>query len=89
MLNWDDYQETTTESVLTQASALPPSQHAINQTDDEDEGGSGNGDTGNTGLQTIEMGAARVQVDDKAIINCKADLNQLVPLNMNGLGKNI
>jgi ribonucleoside-diphosphate reductase beta chain len=25
------------------------------------------------------MGAQRVQVDDKAMINCRADLNQLVP----------
>jgi ribonucleoside-diphosphate reductase beta chain len=28
---------------------------------------------------TIEMGARRIQVDDKKIINCRADLNQLVP----------
>ncbi len=34
---------------------------------------------GATGLEQIEMGAARVQVDDKKIINCRADLNQLVP----------
>ena len=34
---------------------------------------------GFTGLETIEMGAARIQVDDKKIINCRADLNQLVP----------
>jgi ribonucleoside-diphosphate reductase beta chain len=34
---------------------------------------------GNTGLEAIEMGAARIQVDDKQIINCRADLNQLVP----------
>ncbi len=34
---------------------------------------------GTTGLETLEMGAARVQVDDKNIINCRADLNQLVP----------
>lgn len=31
------------------------------------------------GLEELEMGAARVQVDDKAMINCRADLNQLVP----------
>ncbi|MEK6205386.1 MAG: ribonucleotide-diphosphate reductase subunit beta, partial [Amylibacter sp.] len=31
------------------------------------------------GLESLEMGAARIQVDDKQIINCKADLNQLVP----------
>ncbi|MDD9869049.1 MAG: ribonucleotide-diphosphate reductase subunit beta [Gammaproteobacteria bacterium] len=34
---------------------------------------------GATGLETIEMGASRIQVDDKQIINCRADLNQLVP----------
>ncbi|HNE91632.1 MAG TPA: ribonucleotide-diphosphate reductase subunit beta [Agitococcus sp.] len=31
------------------------------------------------GLEDLEMGAARIQVDDKRMINCKADLNQLVP----------
>ena len=35
--------------------------------------------TGNSGLEELEMGAARIQVDDKKIINCRADLNQLVP----------
>ncbi|MDB6096797.1 MAG: ribonucleotide reductase, beta, subunit [Francisellaceae bacterium] len=34
---------------------------------------------GITGLEAIEMGAGRIQVDDKQIINCRADLNQLVP----------
>jgi len=34
---------------------------------------------GTTGLEALEMGAARIQVDDKKIINCRADLNQLVP----------
>ena len=32
-----------------------------------------------TGLESIEMGASRIRVDDKAIINCRADVNQLVP----------
>lgn len=36
-------------------------------------------DIGLTGLETIERGARRIQVDDKRIINCRADLNQLVP----------
>ena len=31
------------------------------------------------GLQELEMGAARIRVDDKRMINCHADLNQLVP----------
>lgn len=34
---------------------------------------------GATGLEQVERGAARVHVDDKQIINCRADLNQLVP----------
>ena len=34
---------------------------------------------GATGLENLEMGAGRVRVDDKKIINCRADLNQLVP----------
>ena len=32
-----------------------------------------------TGLDQVEFGARRVQVDDKQMINCRADLNQLVP----------
>lgn len=31
------------------------------------------------GLEELEMGAQRVQVDQKAMINCRVDLNQLVP----------
>lgn len=34
---------------------------------------------GYTGMEDLEKGAGRIQVDDKAIINCRADLNQLVP----------
>ena len=34
---------------------------------------------GATGLESLAMGAGRVRVDDKKIINCRADLNQLVP----------
>src|SRR5262245_38869335 len=33
-----------------------------------------------TGLGEINRGAARVTVDDKAMINCRADVNQLLPL---------
>ena len=35
---------------------------------------------GVTGLEDVQMGAARIRVDDKKIINCRADLNQLFPL---------
>jgi len=34
---------------------------------------------GATGLENLELGAVRVRVDDKKIINCHADVNQLVP----------
>lgn len=34
---------------------------------------------GFSGLEDLEMGAGRIHVDDKKIINCRADLNQLVP----------
>ncbi len=34
---------------------------------------------GATGLESLTLGAERVRVDDKKIINCRADLNQLVP----------
>ena len=32
-----------------------------------------------TGLDELEGSAVRVKVDDKRMINCRADLNQLVP----------
>ncbi|GAB3676499.1 ribonucleotide-diphosphate reductase subunit beta [Salinisphaera aquimarina] len=32
-----------------------------------------------TGLEQVELGGDRVSVDDKRIINCRADVNQLVP----------
>ncbi len=32
------------------------------------------------GLAKSHAGAARVRVDDKAMINCRADVNQLLPL---------
>lgn len=65
LLNWNDYygSESASQSIPTES------------TDSE----SGNADSGATGLETLEMGAARIRVDDKQIINCHADLNQLVP----------
>ncbi|MEO6910020.1 MAG: ribonucleotide-diphosphate reductase subunit beta [Edaphobacter sp.] len=38
------------------------------------------GAAGITGLGEIARDAARVRVDDKAMINCRADVNQLLPL---------
>ncbi len=31
------------------------------------------------GLEELDVGASRIEVDDKQMINCRADLNQLVP----------
>ena len=31
------------------------------------------------GIEELDIGADRVSVDEKAMINCRADLNQLVP----------
>lgn len=67
LLNWNDYAEPTTVTP-------PPMPNKMAEQEDDD-GGEG----GATGLESIEMGAARIQVDDKKIINCRADLNQLVP----------
>lgn len=58
---------------------IKPTMHAPGAEDEEDDEGGEGGDGRITGLETIEMGAARIQVDDKRIINCRADLNQLVP----------
>jgi ribonucleoside-diphosphate reductase beta chain len=63
MLTWNDLPEKT----------RPPA--PILETTEDDESGSG----GATGLESLTLGAARIQVDDKRIINCRADLNQLVP----------
>ena len=49
------------------ASAMERAQHALNNLDVA------------AGLEDLEMGAQRIQVDDKRMINCRADLNQLVP----------
>lgn len=70
LLDWNDYSDTNSAAATVKA--------PITEKDD-DEGGSGGEFAGATGLESIEMGAARIQVDDKKIINCRADLNQLVP----------
>ncbi|MCH9643566.1 MAG: ribonucleotide-diphosphate reductase subunit beta [Gammaproteobacteria bacterium] len=69
VLNWDD-----TSSAAVVATAEPPLSD-----DGGDAGGSVATAANTTGLESLEMGAARIRVDDKKIINCHADLNQLVP----------
>lgn len=72
LLNWDD------ESNETETVAKPETQHVAAEKSTQVDA-----HAGATGLEDLEMGAARIQVDDKKIINCRADLNQLVPFKYN------
>ncbi len=72
LLNWGDYADDKSVSPILTTSLA-------DEEGDDGKGGSSAHFSGATGLETIEMGAARIQVDDKKIINCRADLNQLVP----------
>jgi ribonucleoside-diphosphate reductase beta chain len=81
MLNWDDpfAPQTTDTGVL---GAFPVADSKDEDTVNRGIAAYGEGEAagqGYTGLEALEMGAARIQVDDKRIINCRADLNQLVP----------
>lgn len=69
VLDWNNHGEQPMA-----ASSIPPK--GMNDTNDKH---TNTEFAGATGLEEIEMGAARIEVDDKKIINCRADLNQLVP----------
>ncbi len=64
----------TNDQLMTTAGAAPQVNPII-----EDTNTNTAADLIGTGLEEIKMGASRIQVDDKKIINCRADLNQLVP----------
>lgn len=68
LLDWDDNNEQAEAAIKTAQAAGSTEKTA-----------STDSNAGATGLEDLEMGAARIQVDDKKIINCRADLNQLVP----------
>lgn len=90
LLNWNEYNNNEEASmpkpkdiasILTTATLAAKQEQdktdtisPINSTDIKAESAHG----GATGLE-FEMGAARIRVDDKKMINCHADLNQLVP----------
>ena len=82
MLNWEERSSilsATTVAVPEQAPTMgkpaPVAVSAdISEPDKSDEA------RHNDGLEQVEFGARRITVDDKQMINCKADLNQLVPL---------
>ena len=68
---WDDPIAQTLEPIKKEEVKREPEQPAITAGDPQE--------AGLTGFEDIETGAGRIQVDDKKIINCRADLNQLVP----------
>ncbi len=83
MLDWNDTSETQTQPVTPSAAPVPPSVANLPESmvpvdvHHPDPAALENGPA--TGVEDVAMGASRIQVDDKKIINCKADLNQLVP----------
>lgn len=83
MLDWDDTPATPTATPQTAAQpTMPPSmqpEDILHPDPDAVIDPSAPVSAGATGVEDVEMGASRIQVDDKKIINCKADLNQLVP----------
>ena len=68
---WDDPIAQTLEPIKKEEVKREPEQPVITADDPQE--------AGLTGFEDIETGAGRIQVDDKKIINCRADLNQLVP----------
>ncbi|MDT0636250.1 ribonucleotide-diphosphate reductase subunit beta [Salinisphaera sp. W335] len=84
MLEWNDNRPTEPNQprVHPQQPAEVPDPHAVGDGELREPATareSGHEHDVVTGLEQVEMGADRVQVDDKAIINCRADVNQLVP----------
>ncbi|ODS25094.1 ribonucleotide-diphosphate reductase subunit beta [Candidatus Endobugula sertula] len=59
--------ETASEATPTTADPIKRARQAVNNIDPT------------PSIKELEIGAARVNVDEKAMINCRADLNQLVP----------
>ena len=93
MLTWDDYNQEESlaataapepavvaaaaaaqEPAATEPSPAEPSPEAMQAA----EAVIANMDA-SAGVEELEMGASRLSVDEKAMINCRADLNQLVP----------
>ena len=70
---WDDPISQTLEPIKKEEKTV--TKQDLKSADATDQ----NVDAGLTGFEDIETGAGRIQVDDKKIINCRADLNQLVP----------
>ena len=78
MLDWNESPEilmpAPSQPVAT--STVAPSAPTVTKTaaPKQDESGAGS-----TGLEEVAFGAGRLSVADKAMINCRSDLNQLIP----------
>jgi ribonucleoside-diphosphate reductase beta chain len=81
LLNWNEYEDnaTTTAALPEIKVNIDITNHTNNTIDLKTHDAANNIAGGATGLETLQLGVARVRVDDKMIINCRADLNQLVP----------
>lgn len=73
MLDWNETPENKTMAIDPKGVNHPNPVLNAPEADADATGGAA------TGLEDVEMGASRIRVDDKKIINCHADLNQLVP----------
>ncbi|MDC6458823.1 ribonucleotide-diphosphate reductase subunit beta [Luminiphilus sp.] len=94
MLNWDDYNVAEGESQAATQQQIPVQPEVVNKaletlvetpaavaaTSQVQAAAVAIANIDTTqGLAELEMGGARISVDEKAMINCRADLNQLVP----------
>jgi ribonucleoside-diphosphate reductase beta chain len=75
-LNWDSFNDEDENNCNSSDVEVTPT--AINTPVAMAKTAIANIDTA-AGIEELELGAARVGVDEKAMINCRADLNQLVP----------
>ncbi len=94
MLNWDDYNVAEGESQAATQQQTPVQPEVVNKaletlvetpaavaaTTQVQAAAAAIANIDTTqGLAELEMGGSRISVDEKAMINCRADLNQLVP----------
>jgi len=88
MLNWEDPLARFESTPQLEPAIVPPTKPQLREIDiativdlpiDAKEADAPDGSFGLTGLEQVEFGAERLAVDDKRMINCRADVNQLVP----------
>ena len=69
MYNWDDpINEALNKPEVAKAAPIAETDTILNDEIVQE---------GATGIEDLEIGAGRIEVDDKAIINCRADSDQL------------